>query len=281
MFLGIDVGGTKIRIGEVDRGRVINAFSEKTEGKDIPHQIIRLINKFNIENIEAIGIGIAGQVKDGIILSSPNIKEIKNLNLYKILKEAFNFPIFIENDCKCQTLGEYKYGAAKGLDNVIGIFIGTGIGGGIIIDGRLVKGGEIGHMAISLSGERCGCGRIGCFETFASGISLLRYAKEAGFQDGSASCVKNIAKNGDKKAQDIIKNLGNLIGIGTTNIVNIFNPQAIILGGGVILHLPELINMVRAYVKQWALFPCLIKKARLNQDAGIIGAASLCYYYLA
>lgn len=275
MFLGIDVGGTKVRIGEVDKGRVINPFSESTQKKDIPNQIIRLINKFDIEKIKACGIAIAGQIKDGIVLFSPNIKEIKNLNLYKILKRRFDFPIFIENDCNCQTIGEYRYGAGRGTNTMVGVFIGTGIGGGIIIQGRLVGGSEIGHMVIDINGERCGCGKMGCFEALASGIALLRYAKEAGFPDGSASYIAKQAKEGNQKAEDIIKTLGNFISIGTTNLVNILNPDAVILGGGVISAIPLLVNMIKQSVQNQALFPCLIKKASLGPNSGIIGAASL------
>ncbi|MEW6102705.1 MAG: ROK family protein [bacterium] len=274
MQLGIDIGATKTRIGEIDEARIIKAYQEKTEKEKIASQIISLINRSDISKIKAIGIAIAGQIKDGIILSSPNIG-IKNLNLYKILKEHFNIPCIIENDCNCQTMGEYIYGAGKGIKTLIGIFIGTGIGGGIIIDGRLIKGSEIGHIVIDINGAKCGCGRKGCFEAIASGIALERYAKEAGFKEGSASFIEKEARAGNKKAGDLIENLGNFIGIGTTNLINILNPDAVILGGGVIEGCSGLVEIVRQFVKKGALFPCIIKKASLGSNSGIIGSAFL------
>ncbi|MEW6481558.1 MAG: ROK family protein [bacterium] len=274
MQIGIDIGATKARIGEIEEGKVIRAFEEKTEKGDIANQIIKLINRFDLLKADGIGIGIAGQIKNGVVISSPNIG-IKNLNLYKILKENFNLPFIIENDSNCQTMGEYIYGAGKGRKNIIGIFIGTGIGGGIIIDGKLIKGSEIGHIVIDINGAKCGCGRMGCFEALASGIALKRYTKEAGFKDGSASFIAKEAKSGEKKAQDIIRRLGVLIGIGTTNLINILNPEAVILGGGVIEGLPELVDIVRQFVKKEALFPCIIKKAELGNDSGIIGSGFL------
>ncbi|MEW6680409.1 MAG: ROK family protein, partial [bacterium] len=147
MQIGIDIGATKTRIGEIEEGKVIRAFEKKTEKGNIANQIIKLINRFDLSKADGIGIGIAGQIKNGVVISSPNIG-IKNLNLYKILKENFNLPFIIENDSNCQTMGEYIYGAGKGMKNIIGIFIGTGIGGGIIIGGKLIKGSEIGHIVI-------------------------------------------------------------------------------------------------------------------------------------
>ncbi|MEW6007906.1 MAG: ROK family protein [bacterium] len=279
MQIGIDIGATKTRIGEIEEGKAIRVFEKKTEKENITNQIIKLINRFDPSKAEGIGIGIAGQIKNGIVISSPNIG-IKKLNLYKILKENFNLPFIIENDSNCQTMGEYIYGAGKGIKNIIGIFIGTGIGGGIIIDGKLIKGSEIGHMVIDIKGERCGCKREGCFEALASGIALKRYAKEAGFKDGSASFIAKEAKSGEKKAQGIIKRLGILIGIGTTNLINILNPEAVILGGGVIEGLPELVDIVRQFVKKEALFPCIIKKAELRNDSGIIGSGFLAKNYI-
>jgi len=272
MLLGIDVGATKLRIGIINKRRVIEAFEEKTERENLLGQIIALINKFDISRIKAIGIGIAGKIKDGIVISSPNIG-LKNFNLYKPLKERLHLPIIIENDANCQAISENMYGSARGIKNMIGIFIGTGIGGGIIINGRLIRNSEIGHITIDIDGERCGCGRLGCFEAYASGIALERYAKELGLSCGSASSVSKEAKGGNQKAKDIIKRLGRLIGIGTTNLINTLNPDTVVLGGGVVSQLPELIGIVNEFVKNEAMFPCPIKMASLGRDSGIIGAS--------
>ncbi len=274
MFLGIDIGAGKIRIGKVRKGKVIEVYEEKTEKENIPNQVISLINKFDISKIKAVGIGIAGQIKNGLVTKSPNIP-IKNLMLGKTLRKKCDIPFFIENDSNCQTIGEYKYGAGRGAKNIIGIFVGTGIGGGIIINERLIPCSEIGHMVIDIEGERCGCKRLGCFEALASGIALKRYAKEAGFKEGSASYIAKERENGNEKARNIIKKCGNLIGIGTTNLINILNPEVVILGGGVIAALPELIEIAKEVVEKEALFRCEILKASLGKDSGIIGASQM------
>ncbi|HAW49380.1 TPA: hypothetical protein DCX16_00280 [bacterium] len=256
MKIGIDIGATKIRVGEVFDGKVGRVFEEKTERKDIPSQVIRLINKFNYSKIDGIGIGIAGQIepREGTIIFSPNIR-IRNLKLGSILKERLETPISIDNDCRCQTLGEYKYGAGKGKNTLIGVFIGTGIGGGIIIDGKLVHGhsfmaSEIGHMVIDIDGPLCGCGRKGCFEALAGGIYL-------------------------KKTRKTNDELGRIIGIGVTNLANIINPECVVLGGGVIDGIPELVDIVKTVVYNETFSPPDIQKAILGKNSGIIGAVCL------
>ncbi|MFH1390361.1 MAG: ROK family protein [Candidatus Margulisiibacteriota bacterium] len=197
----------------------------------------------------------------------------------KILEKEFSRPVFIDNDANCAALAEARFGAGVGRRHFIYITVSTGIGGGIIINGQLYRGangsaGEFGHMIIDSQGLTCGCGNVGCFEAMASGTAVR---KRAGM-DGAS--VELAARQGDKKALAVINETAHYLAIGISNLVNIFNPELVILGGGVSKMRELLLNPVRKEFKKYALYlpakSVKIVRAKLGTNAGILGAAALC-----
>lgn len=234
-----------------------------------------------------------------MITLSPNLPGWHDIPLKDLMQREFNLPVHLENDATVAALGEHRFGGGVGIDNLIYICVGTGIGGGIMIDGQLYHGasgsaGEIGHMTIDINGPRCNCGNSGCWETLASGAALAREAVkqiEAGaqtsilnFADGelekvSARRVFLAAQDGDRLANELISRTGYYLGVGLVNIVNIFNPQLILIGGGLSrmgqLLLEPATKVVRERAYELPARAVRIELARLGADAEALGAAAL------
>lgn len=309
-YIGIDLGGTKIFTAVADKdGNIIAEKKIATEtelGQErIKENIFRSVfavmeeAELHKDDIRAIGLGSPGplNVKKGIIYEPSNLS-IKNMPIVDLLEEKTGISAYLENDANTAALGEKVFGIGKKADNLIYMTISTGIGGGIIIDGKIYYGidgnaGEIGHMIIDPDGPHCGCGNKGCFETFSSGTAIKRMGNEAA-ADGSspllgqiaeepggidAKKVAEAARKGDQIALNIFKTVGNYLGIGLANLVNIFNPEMIILGGGVMKAGEFFLDKAEEVMKERALAASAdtvkIREAVLGERIGVKGAIAV------
>jgi glucokinase len=306
LTIGIDIGGTKISVGVVDSsGNLIDSSrcSTPTEGgKELISSVINLIKEFNKKyQIKGIGISIAALISSdyGTIVGAPNIANLSKLNFVNEIKEEFELPIIIENDANAAMWAEFKFGNAKGLNPVMFFIIGTGVGGGLVIDGKLFKGAngigaEFGHMCVVPNGLLCGCGSKGCIEQYASGGALIRYANEAllanpdkseevlSFGEGklSGTALTKAAKAGNELALAAFSKQADWLGLACASYSLIIDPQAIIIGGGVVDAGELFLAPVRAAMRKYMPFaeshvPPKIIAAKFGNDAGLIGAADL------
>lgn len=310
--IGIDVGGTNVKIALVDgEGKIIYSNSVPTYAQmgyeytvnNIKQAIRDLMKETNTDakEIEGIGFDFPGQVdyKTGVVKLAPNIPGWINVPIAQMIEEEFNIPTRIDNDVRCAALGELKFGAGKGCENFICITVGTGIGSGLVINGQLVRGaanaaGEIGHIKLQMNGGPiCGCGDTGCLEAFASGPSIVAMAQEylkggkstkfremAG-ADGEITpyIVAKAAKAGDPVAKRIFEIVGTYIGMGLVSVINLLNPEKVIIGGGVAAAGDLLLDPIRKTIKERAMVVAgnsvEIVPAELGNSAGVIGASML------
>ena len=309
--IGIDVGGTNVKLALVnENGQIVYSNSVPTRAEmgyeftvnNIKQAIYELLKETKLEakDIQGIGFGFPGQVdyKAGIVRNAPNIPGWVEVPIAKLIEDEFNIPTRVDNDVRCAALGELNYGAGKGCENMVCITVGTGIGSGLIINGKLVRGasnaaGEIGHIKLQMhEGPICGCGDTGCFEAFASGPSIVAMAEEyikggkstkfREMANGTAITpfiVCEAAKAGDPVAQRIFTIMGEYLGIGLSSVVNLLNPEKIIIGGGVadageILMRP-LVDTLRKRAMKIAGSAVEVVPAQLGNTAGVIGASLL------
>ncbi len=307
LIIGVDIGGTKINSVLADaEGNIKARDLRETRARLGPDAVIeRIIESIRQvmpgDTIEGIGIGAAGacDTVNGVITSSPNLPQWENIPLRDIIQRVFDCPVYLQNDATLAALGEHRFGGGMGIDNMIYVGVGTGIGGGIIIDGRLYSGvsgsaAEFGHMTIDINGPPCPCGNSGCWETFASGTALARLAVERikegrktnilRYADGkleqvSAQRVHLAAQKGDVLANELIAQTGYYLGIGLVNLVNIFNPRLIVIGGGLSrmgkLLIGPAINVVNERAFELSSRAARIEVARLGVDAEAMGAIAL------
>lgn len=307
MIVGVDLGGSKINAilsdssGNIEARDLRDTLSH--EGPDaVIKRIIESIKQVaSRADIAGIGIGAAGacDIATGVITLSPNLPGWHDIPLKDAIQREFNLPVYLENDATLAALGEHSFGGGVGIDNLVSVSVGTGIGGGIIIDGQPYRGtsgsaGELGHMTIDINGPRCPCGNTGCWETFASGTALAREAVkriEAGartsilnFADGdlekvSAQRVFLAAQEGDHLAKELISRTGYYLGVGLVNLVNIFNPQLILIGGGLSrmgrLLLDPAVEVVRKHAFELAVRAVRIELSPLENDSTALGAVAL------
>ena len=308
--IGIDVGGTNVKIALVDnKGKIIYSNSIPTRAEmgyeytinNMKEAITELIKetKSDPKNIESIGFGFPGQIdyQKGIVRLAPNIPGWVNVPIAEIMEKQFGIPTRVDNDVRCAALGELNYGAGQGCDNLICITVGTGIGSGLVINGKLVRGasnaaGEIGHIKLDMNGgPLCGCGDRGCLEAFASGPSIVALAeeyikggkstkyRELANPDITPYIVSEAAKQGDPVAKRIFTIVGEYIGIGLASVVNLLNPEKIIIGGGVAAAGDLLLTPIKESLIKRAMpiagSAVEIVPAQLGNSAGVIGASLL------
>ncbi len=308
LTLGVDLGGTKVQVALVDSsGRLLSLHKSPTHPDKEPKKVIAdiltgingCLSKAGRE-AKALGIGVAAQVDHhGVVHGSPNLGW-RNVPLKKKLEEKLGMPVIVTNDVRAATWGEWRYGSGRGVDNLAVLFVGTGIGGGIISGGNLLEGctntgGELGHTTIVYDGRQCHCPNKGCLEAYAGGWAIAERAQDAVRTDpkggrhlaslvGSvekitAATVSQAYKQGDPLARRLVEETGRYLAAGVVSIVNAFNPCRLILGGGVIEGIPELVQMVEEFTRKRALEAAVEKleivKAALGGDAGVIGAATL------
>jgi len=310
-YIGIDLGGTNIAAGIVDeKGTVIRkdsipTFREREYPeilKDMAMLALKLIEDegLSLEDIKSIGIGSPGIAdnKNGILIYANNLK-FRNVPMREEIQKYIDLPVYIENDANCAALAESVAGAAKDAEHSITITLGTGVGSGVIINKRLYSGfngagAEIGHMTIIVDGKQCTCGRRGCWEVYASATALIEQAKEAAKSNPDSMINKLVegdlsrlnakipfdaARQGDKTAETVVKRYIKYIGEGITNVINIFYPQVIVIGGGISKEGEYLLKPLRQYVYDNVYAKDVqqtdIRIAEMGNDAGIVGAAML------
>lgn len=312
--LGIDIGGTNLVVGSVaeDGSALVASASEPTHSEagatDVVDRLVGLAERAiastrrEAPGAEILGVGVGApgplDTKRGIVLLTPNLGWV-NMPLRQLIHDRLGLPAALDNDANCAVLGEWWVGAARGARHAIGITIGTGIGGGLIIDGQLYHGasdvaGEIGHTTIDTEGRRCKCGNYGCLEAYASGPNIaLRAVEEleAGAESRlralvggdlrkiTAQTVYQAAADGDELALEVVNDTAKFLGVGIGNLLNVFNPEVVVVCGGVTLAGDHLFEPLRREVARRAFKPavtaCRIVPGELAGTAGVYGAAKV------
>lgn len=311
--VGVDLGGTKILAGVFDSSlECIGTAKLSTKSQRGVEPVIERIDRcvqdavdeadLTMKQVAGVGIGAPGAVdfETGTVIFAPNLEGWKDVPLKKDLEKHLGVPVFVENDANIAVLGVHVAELKSKPRNVVGIFVGTGIGGGLILNGELYSGfnhtaGEIGHMVIDVNGPKCGCGNKGCFEALASRTAIFQRIK-AGVKDGEKTLLtemlgdgledmrsgdlRKAIRRGDKFAAKVVEQVAEYIGIGVANLVNILGPDVVVLGGGVMEALAdEMTNIIIKTAKAHAM-PGTIKgveiiSSKLGDNAGITGAAVL------
>ncbi len=302
--IGVDLGGTKIYTALVDlEGNIIKEKTVETLAHEGEQAVMgRIIDTINYvidgtdkDLIRAIGIGSPGplDVKNGVIIETANLP-FKNFEIVKTIKEEYELPTYLDNDANVATLGEFMFGAGKGTENMVFITASTGIGGGAVLNGKLFRGAtgnalEVGHMTVSTEGPRCGCGNLGCAEALGSGTAIGIRAKEAvstnvktslkNYDNVTSKEVFKEAANGDRVAKNILNTSLTYLGIAVANTITNFDPEKVVVGGGVVNGGDIVIDTIRNVVEERCMAAfvenCKIEKAVLGGKAGVLGAAAL------
>lgn len=304
--IGIDLGGTKISAAIADlNGNVIFQTTLPTNAQEGEEAVLgrmisvieTLLDKSNktIEEIVSIGIGSPGPLdaKNGIIITTPNLP-FRNCDIVSPIKNKFNVPVYLDNDANVAAIGEFMLGAAKGTENMVYITVSTGVGGGAVINGKIYRGNtsnalEIGHTTILPDGPRCNCGNHGCVEALASGTAIAKRAKEAiergldttlaNYENVTSYEVFREAEKGDIVATDILDRSLNYLGICVANTITSFDPEMVVIGGGVSKGGDIVFERVQQVVNERCFKAmaeaCKIVPAGLGTDAGVIGAVAL------
>jgi glucokinase len=310
--IGIDIGGTKIAAGIVDRNGMILekiVYSTPRENRDsilalLKDIITSLLEKAEFRNIQLVGIGIgtAGQIdfKRGKVLSgTTNIKDWNDVSLRDMFTEEFHLPVWVDNDVNTLTLAEQQLGAGKNIKDLICLALGTGVGGGVISDGRMVRGAwgggtELGHITVDMNGPVCNCGFHGCLEVFSSGTGIARMMRERLYEyqgnhssklsyfkerpeEVTSKLVFDWLNDGEELAKEVVEKAIDALVNAIVSFIHMFNPSLIVLGGGVLQDgdwfLRRVEEKVRTFGIQSLVAPVEFKLAQLGTDAGLIGAA--------
>lgn len=311
LVAGFDLGGTKMLAAIYDDAwkDVARERVRINRDKDIFAQIVELLEatlaKANVQasEIAGLGIGVPGPMDPakGVITDSPNLG-FHNFPMKKRLEEALGCPVWVDNDCSMATYGEHQLGAARGVDNVVGLFPGTGLGGGLIINGQLYRGstgaaGEAGHMIVQMGGPLCGCGQQGCLEAFTSRLNVAKDAVAMAFRGQAPTVLDKAGKDlklgkirsgalreadlaGDQMVSRLIDHSADVLGLGMANLVNILNPEMIVLGGGLVDALGErYVDRARRAMQQHAMAfagsSVTVVQSELGDDAVVKGAAKM------
>lgn len=306
--VGVDLGGTKIAVGLCKAGEIEKKVVYPTEpGKGTKHVLATIakackevMEGFSISEISGVGIGAAGQIDphNGVVLYAPNL-DWRDVAVTENLSKKLRLPVKITNDVRAATLAEWYFGAGKGIQNFINVFIGTGIGAGIVLNNRVLAGttnsaGELGHICLVPDGPICGCGKGGCLEALASGRGLENRVKER-LRNGESSSITGLcgndlsavtghiigkaAQQGDLLALDALKSVGFYLGMAFANIHTFLNPEVILLGGGLMalsdFFLPEMEATVGKMILPVADHSSLFRSARFQTDAALLGSSTL------
>ncbi|MBF0500707.1 MAG: ROK family protein [Candidatus Riflebacteria bacterium] len=306
--LGIDLGGTKIAVGLCRGEQIEKKIVTPTPANSGPEAVINAMIKAareamtGIESSEVAGVGVgaAGQIdpKTGEVIYAPNLYW-NHVPLAEKLKAGLSLPVKVVNDVRAATIAEYRYGSGRGLSDFVNIFVGTGIGSGFVLNGKLLDGatnsaGEIGHICLETDGPPCGCGKKGCFEVFSSGRGMERYVMTQ-LVHGVKSSINDIvegdprkvtgkvigmaAREGDELALATLRRAGMYLGLAIANVHTMLNPQRIALGGGVMalreFIMPSLIEAMEKHILPVALRDNIVVMAACEEDAAVIGSAAL------
>ena len=305
-----DLGGTHLRVATVDRnGKIYYRHVQPTPKTEKPHEIVRLLVDAVNDTarkaheagavVSAVSIAVPGTVNvaEGIVLTAPNVPALDGFHLVTALRSELEWPIIIENDANAAALGEMWQGAARGYQTMICVTLGTGVGGGIILDGKLWRGAdgsaaEIGHLGVDpFGGVACPCGSQGCLEVYASATAIVRMTRETGprypnsvlndTEDLTSLKIYQAGKEGDELALEVFRRMGVYLGIGLASLVNLLNPEIIVIGGG----LSNGWDLFEKYMHQQVIeraFPIparrvKIVRAECGDNAGLLGAARLAF----
>lgn len=308
IYIGVDLGGTAIKVGICsEEGKLLQTYEGPTEADKGAETLIDNIERyvrhiveqseFDWEQVKGIGAGVAGftNVREGIIILAPNVG-LRDFHIRKILEDRLGKPVMIDNDANVAALGEAWGGAGAGIDNCVCYTLGTGVGGGIIINGKIYQGfsglaGELGHISVvpDLEAIQCGCGKMGCLETVSSATGIIRMGKDAVVRGErttlslvekiTAKDVFDAAKAGDEVSIRIVNRAAYYIGKSLAAVALVLNPELVIIGGGVSKAGDILFDEIRSVFAQLTPEPTQaglrIVPAVLGNDAGIVGAAGL------
>lgn len=298
--IGVDVGGTNLRFAMVSReGVVLRRESQATDvasGRDpFLERLLLVLGRLkgyaeaDGREVAAVGLGVPGLFSnDGVLRSSVNLLPLQGLNLAAAVSAGIGLPVIALNDANASALGEHRFGAGRPFGSSLMVTLGTGVGAGLILDGRLWTGvdgcaGEFGHVSVDPAGRPCGCGNRGCLEQYASATAIARSARlgEPGAQQGGAAAVAARALNGDPFAAAIFEEAGTSLGIAAAGVLNLLNLEAIILGGGVAesfeLLASPMLREIRARAFAIPAQRVCIVKGELGDDAGVLGAAATAF----
>ncbi len=308
MVVGADLGGTHLRAALVTEAGEVFARHDAPTPKDASSaEMIALLSTI-LESVvgaastppAAVCVGTPGLINadEGKVILAPNIPGFRNLVLTEPLARVLGLPVFIENDASAAALGEFRYGAGRGARNLLHGTLGTGIGGGIVIDGRLYRGsrglaGEIGHVILDPAGPRCNCGSRGCLEAMISGVALAARARKllaaggseilleiVGYREPTAADLFAAATAGDQACEAEIRHGGHLLGLAFGGLVNVLNPDAVTLSGGLLQMGEMLLEPLRKAMFSIAYGPAsgtLVRVSTLHDDAGLLGAAAVAF----
>lgn len=304
--IGIDLGGTQVRAALVDRrGEILARQAERTDSRGGPSRVLSQIRQLvdnmisDAGSIDVIGVGVSApgpiDTVTGVAANIPTLSGFADFPLKAELSKLFPFPVCLENDGIAAAIGEWAFGAGRGIDNLMYVTVSTGIGGGVIADGRVLRGrrgmaAHFGHMGVMLGGELCACGNHGCFEAYASGTAFAKRARESslnvastildGHRELDARDVFTAGRRGDALANALIDEEAKYLGIGVTSLIHLFSPEVVVIGGGMSHEFARLAPGIRAYISERALpgfKDTRIVPAELVGNSGLIGSAALVF----
>lgn len=310
--IGVDLGGTNIAVGVVDENlKIIGRGKVKTRcprpAAEIFDDIAVAVNMaikdagISIDDVKSVGVGTPGSVnKENGYIEFANNLGFDQVPAKEMLEERIGKPVYLDNDANCAALGEAIAGAGKGVGNFVAVTLGTGVGSGIIVNGKIVAGmnyaaGEMGHTVIMVNGKQCNCGRKGCWEQYASATALISQTKEAMLENkdskmwqltngsvdnASGRTAFDAMRLGDETAQKVVDNYIYYVAVGVINIINTFQPEFVCIGGGISHEGDTLLNPLRKHVdderySRHSSKQCKVVAAELGNDAGVFGAALL------
>jgi glucokinase len=295
--LGLDIGGTKLAAGVVDRTGNVHSFVVAPHAQHGPdaglEQLFALGRDAVAESgmpwseIQAVGIGCGGPLdaERGVLLAPPHLVGWRDVPVTQLAEQAFHKPAVLENDATAGAAGEHRFGAGVDRRHMVYLTISTGVGGGVVVRGKLYRGargngGEFGHVTVDCNGRLCrGCGRRGCLEAYVSGTSIAERAEEAGLTGATAEHVAAAAREGDPRAVAVWEETIDALACGLTSIVNLFEPELVVIGGGVSRTGEQLLGPVRERVRAEALSPAGtivdVVPAALGDRVGVVGAAAI------
>jgi glucokinase len=294
--IGLDLGGTNLRAAAIDRnGTILHKVADRTDlaaGRaevvgDMVAAIRQLRDQFGPEGLRGVGVGVPGfiVIDKGLVTDSPNLPGFENFPIRDELSRQLGTQVILENDANAAALGEKWMGAGRGVDDLVLLTLGTGIGGGVIAGGRILHGfigmaGELGHMTVNPTGNPCGCGNRGCLEKHASATAVTAMAKMMGLGEHLTSQqVYELAAGGNEKARTCFRTMGEALGIALANLVMVFNYPLYLLSGGVLpaweFFAPAMMEEIRRRSFVFRATNTRIEKATLGNEAGLYGAACL------
>ena len=309
IVLASDLGGTNLRMAAVTAdGRILHRLKVSTPQTRYAQDVVRAIVEAAEECRKLIGINENGfrvksvaaavpatvSVKNGVILKAPNVPSLDGFRLAAAVSSELDLPCLLENDANAAAIGEYFFGAARGFDNAVMVTLGTGVGGGIVINGNILRGadgtaGEIGHICVEPFGAPCGCGSRGCLEQYSSATAIVRLARKLENQYPktilksrtklTSADIFHAGKEGDELALEVFRQMGFYLGIALADLVNVLNPDVIVIGGGASAGWELFIGQVKEQIHNRSFREpgerVKVIRARLGDDAGILGAACM------